>query len=112
MPQPLVISHDSASVSTIDKAINSTRISQHSSQQHCSVLSNRLCAVAYKPSVASWIEPTCPLGSHPGAYSSVNSYFYNLTCPLGSHPVLHLCDHLSVISLYKGFKYTLLSTVT
>ena len=85
MRQPLVISHDSASVSTIDKAINSTRISQHNSQLHYKVLSNRLCAVVYKPSVASWIEPTCPLGSH---------------------PVLHLCDHLSVISLYKGFKYT------
>ena len=110
--QPLVISHDSASVSTIDKAINSTRISQHSSQQHYKVLSNQLCAVVYEPSVASWIEPTCPLGSHPGAYNSVFLTFYNLTCPLGSHPVLHLCDHLSVISLYKGFKYVLLSTVT
>ena len=39
--------------------------------------------VVYKPSVASWIEPTCPLGSH---------------------PALHLCDHLSAISLNKGFK--------
>ena len=80
-------------------------ISQHSSQQHYKVLSNRLCAVVYKPSVASWIEPTCPIGSHPGAYNSVLLYFNNLTCPLGSHPVLHLCDYLSVISLYKGFKY-------
>ena len=104
--QPLVINHDSASVSTIDKAINSTRLSQHSSQQHYKALGNRLCAVLYKPSVASWIELTCPLGSHPGVYNSVFLYFYNLTCPLGSHPVLHLCDHLSVISLYKGFKYT------
>ena len=59
--QPLVISHDSASVSTIDKAINSTCVSQHSSQQHYKVLSNQLYAVVYKPSVASWIEPTCPL---------------------------------------------------
>ena len=34
MHQPLVISYDSASVITIVKAINSTHISQHSSQQH------------------------------------------------------------------------------
>ena len=61
MCQPIVISYDSASVSTIDKAINSTHLSQHSSQQHYKVLSNRLCAVVYKPSVVSWIEPTCPL---------------------------------------------------
>ena len=76
--QPLVISHDSASVSTIDKAINSTRLSQHSNQQHYLVLSNLLCAVVYKPSVASWIEPTCPLGSL---------------------PALHCVIHLSAISL-------------
>ena len=105
------MSYDSASVSTIDKAINSTRLSQHSSQQHYKVLSNQLCAVVYKPSVESWIEPTCPLGSHPGAYHSVLLYFYNLTCPLGSHPALHCVIHLSAISLYKGFKCALLSTV-
>ena len=99
MCQPLVISHDSASVSTIDKAINSTHLSQHSSQQHYSVLSNQLCALVYKPSVASWIEPTCPLGSHPGAYNSVFPILYNLTCPLGSHPALHCVTHLSAISL-------------
>ena len=69
--QPLVRSYDSASVSTIDKAINSTHISQHSSQQHYKYISNRLCAVVYKPGVASWIEPSCPLGSHPGVYPSV-----------------------------------------
>ena len=34
MCQPLVISYDSASVSTIDKAINSTHISQHSNQEY------------------------------------------------------------------------------
>ena len=98
------MSHDSASVSTIDKAINSTRLSQHSSQQHYKVVSYRLCAVVYKPSVASWIEPTCPLGSHPGAYNSVFLLLYNLTCPLGSHLALHCVIHLSAISLYKGFK--------
>ena len=74
MCQPLVISHDSASVGTIDKAINSICTSQHSSQQHYKVLSNQLCAVVYKPYVASWIEPTCPLGSHPGVYHSVFLY--------------------------------------
>ena len=87
--QPLVISHDSASVSTIDKAINSTRISQHSSQQYYKYVSNQLCAVVYKPSVASWIEPTCPLGSHPGAYTLYSFFTLILTCPLGSHPALH-----------------------
>ena len=89
MCQPLVISYDSASVSTIDKAINSTHISQHSSQQHYKVINNRLCAVVYKPSVASWIEPTCPLGSHPGVYTLYSFFTSILTCPLGSHPALH-----------------------
>ena len=89
MCQPLVISNDSASVSIIDKAINSTRLSQHSSQQHYKVLSNWLCAVVYKPSVASWIEPTCPLGSHPGTYTLYPFSTPILTCPLGSHPALN-----------------------
>ena len=55
------------------------------------------------PPVASWIEPTCSHGSHPGAYTLYSYFTPILTCPLGSHPVLHLCDHLSTISLHKGF---------
>ena len=102
--QPLVISHDSASVSTVDKAINSTCISQQSSQQHYKYLVIDYVQQYINPLVASWIEPTCPLGSHPGLYPSVLLYSTNLTCPLGSHPALHQCDHLSTISLYKGCK--------
>ena len=81
--QPLVIIYDSASVSTIDKAINSTSISQHSSQWHYKYLVINYVQQYINPPVASWIEPTCPLSSH---------------------PVLHLCDHLSTITLYKGFQ--------
>ena len=73
MCQPLVISYDSASVSTIDKAINSIHISQHSSQQYYKYLV--IDYVQYiNPPVASWIEPTCPLGSYPGVYIPLYSH--------------------------------------
>ena len=84
--QPLVISHDSASVSTIDRLL----IVHMSFSTVVSSITKYL-VIDYvqwyiNPPVAPWIEPTCPLGSHPGVYNSVSLFSLNLTCPLGSHP--------------------------